>query len=268
MDVIVVTGDRDSYQLVRDPYIKVLYNKRGVSDYALYDEAGILERTGVTPLQYGDYAALRGDTSDNLPGVPGIGEKTAAKLINAYGNLEGIFEHLDDLPPKQKQNLGRVPRPGLPQPGDVGPPYGPGPGVRAGRPADGRLGPRDGPRPLRAARVPHPVPPPARSDRRRGGGHAEGRDPRSDGALPALRRRDRGAPARSRGARRALRDRTALGRAGRARARCRGTRGRRLGRGCGLHPRRRPPRRAVQAELARAARARRVRRSSRTGPRS
>ncbi len=105
MNVIVVTGDRDSYQLVHDPYIKVLYNKRGVSDYALYDEAGILERTGVTPLQYGDYAALRGDTSDNLPGVPGIGEKTAAKLINAYGNLEGIFEHLEDLPPKQKQNL-------------------------------------------------------------------------------------------------------------------------------------------------------------------
>jgi DNA polymerase-1 len=106
MDTIVVTGDRDSYQLVRDPHLKVLYNKRGVSDYALYDEAGILERTGVTPQQYVDYAALRGDKSDNLPGVPGIGEKTAAKLINTYGGLEGIFEHLDDLPPKQKTNLG------------------------------------------------------------------------------------------------------------------------------------------------------------------
>jgi DNA polymerase-1 len=106
METIVVTGDRDSYQLVRDPHLKVLYNKRGVSDYALYDEAGILERTGVTPQQYVDYAALRGDKSDNLPGVPGIGEKTAAKLINTYGGLEGIFEHLDDLPPKQKTNLG------------------------------------------------------------------------------------------------------------------------------------------------------------------
>ncbi|MGZ4801857.1 MAG: DNA polymerase I [Acidimicrobiia bacterium] len=105
MDTIVVTGDRDSYQLVRDPHLKVLYNKRGVSDYALYDEAGILERTGVTPQQYVDYAALRGDKSDNLPGVPGIGEKTAAKLITTYGGLEGIFEHLDDLPPKQRQNL-------------------------------------------------------------------------------------------------------------------------------------------------------------------
>ncbi|MDZ4826080.1 MAG: DNA polymerase I [Actinomycetota bacterium] len=106
-DVVVVTGDRDAFQLVRDPHVKVLYNKRGVSDYALYDEAGIAERyLGVTPRQYADYAALRGDTSDNLPGVPGIGEKTAAKLIVAYNDLEGIFEHLDDLPPKQRQNLG------------------------------------------------------------------------------------------------------------------------------------------------------------------
>ena len=108
IDVVIVTGDRDSYQLVSDPHIKVLYNKRGVSDYALYDEAGILERTGVTPAQYPEYAALRGDPSDNLPGVPGIGEKTAAKLVNTYGNLEGIFEHLDELPPKQRQNLGEA----------------------------------------------------------------------------------------------------------------------------------------------------------------
>jgi DNA polymerase-1 len=106
MDVVIVTGDRDSYQLVADPHIKVLYNKRGVSDYALYDEAGIAERCGgVTPKQYLDYASLRGDTSDNLPGVPGIGEKTAAKLITGYGGLEGIYEHLDDLPPKQRTNL-------------------------------------------------------------------------------------------------------------------------------------------------------------------
>ena len=106
IDVIVVTGDRDTFQLVHDPHVQVLYNKRGVSDYALYDEAGIVERTGgVTPEQYPDYAALRGDPSDNLPGVPGIGEKTAAKLITTYGTVEGILEHLDDLPPKQRQNL-------------------------------------------------------------------------------------------------------------------------------------------------------------------
>ena len=66
-EVIIVTGDRDAYQLVEDPHVKVLYNKRGVSDYALYDEAGILERTGVHPRDYVQYAALRGDPSDNLP---------------------------------------------------------------------------------------------------------------------------------------------------------------------------------------------------------
>lgn len=104
-DVVVVTGDRDSYQLVRDPHIKVLYNKRGVSDYALYDEAGILEKTGVTPALYPQYAALRGDPSDNLEGVPGVGEKTAAKLLNQYGSLEGIFAHADEQTPKLRENL-------------------------------------------------------------------------------------------------------------------------------------------------------------------
>ena len=104
-DVIIVTGDRDSYQLVCDPHVKVLYNKRGVSDYALYDEAGIAERTGVTPALYPQYAALRGDSSDNLPGVPGVGEKTAAKLINTYGGLDGIFAHVDEQTPKLRENL-------------------------------------------------------------------------------------------------------------------------------------------------------------------
>jgi len=104
-DVIIVTGDRDSYQLVHDPHIKVLYNRRGVSDYALYDEAGIFERTGVTPEQYVEYAAMRGDTSDNLPGIPGVGEKTAAKLINKYGGLDGIFAAVDEQTPKLRENL-------------------------------------------------------------------------------------------------------------------------------------------------------------------
>ena len=104
-DLIIVTGDRDNYQLVCDPHIRVLYNKRGVSDYALYDEAGIFERTGVTPKQYADYAALRGDPSDNLDGVPGVGEKTAAKLIVKYLTLENIFDHADEQTPKLKQAL-------------------------------------------------------------------------------------------------------------------------------------------------------------------
>ncbi len=104
-DVIIVTGDRDSYQLVADPHVKVLYNRRGVSDYAFYDEAGIEEKTGVPPSLYPQYAALRGDTSDNLPGVPGVGEKTAAKLITTYGGLDGIFANVDAQTPKLKASL-------------------------------------------------------------------------------------------------------------------------------------------------------------------
>ena len=104
-DLLIVTGDRDTYQLVRDPHIRVLYNKRGVTDYALYDEAGILERTGVTPAQYSQYAALRGDPSDNLDGVPGVGEKTAAKLMVKYHDIVSVFDAAEDQTPKLKQGL-------------------------------------------------------------------------------------------------------------------------------------------------------------------
>src|SRR3954470_14300110 len=104
-EVLIVTGDRDVYQLVEDPCIRVIYNKRGVSDYANYDEAGIEERTGVPPKLYPQYAALRGDPSDNLPGVPGVGEKTAAKLIMKYGGIDGIYEHVDEQTPKLRASL-------------------------------------------------------------------------------------------------------------------------------------------------------------------
>ena len=105
-DVLIVSGDRDTYQLVQDPHIRVLYpSRQGVTELANYDEAGIEAKTGVRPSVYPEYAALRGDPSDNLPGVPGVGEKTAAKLINTYGGLDGIFEHLDDLTPKLRENL-------------------------------------------------------------------------------------------------------------------------------------------------------------------
>ena len=103
--VVVVTGDRDSFQLVEDPFIKVLYNRRGVSDYSLYDEAGIVERCGIEPQRYVLLAALRGDTSDNLPGVPGVGEKTAAKLFAQYRDLDDLYQHLADLTPKLRENL-------------------------------------------------------------------------------------------------------------------------------------------------------------------
>ena len=105
IEAIVITGDRDSYQLVEDPFIKVLYNRKGVSDYILFDEDAIKERTGVSPSDYVKYAALRGDKSDNLPGVPGVGEKTAAKLVNEFQTLDGIFESADQQKPKLKENL-------------------------------------------------------------------------------------------------------------------------------------------------------------------
>ena len=104
-EVIIVTGDRDTYQLVKDPQVKVLYNRRGVSDYLLLDEAGVREKTGVTPEMYVQYAALRGDVSDNLPGVAGVGEKTAAKLINELGGIDGIYAHLDKTTPKVRESL-------------------------------------------------------------------------------------------------------------------------------------------------------------------
>ena len=104
-DVLIVTGDRDSYQLVCDPHVKVLYNKRGVSDYAIYDEAGILERTGVHPNRYVEYAALRGDPSDNLEGTPGVGEKTAAKLVNSHESLVDVFDNASKQTPKLRASL-------------------------------------------------------------------------------------------------------------------------------------------------------------------
>ncbi len=106
-DVVIVTGDRDAFQLVEDPHVRVLYNRRGVSDYVLLDEAGVVDRTGVTPEKYPEYAALRGDPSDNLPGVPGVGAKTAAKLLNQHGDLDGVFANLDGCTPKLRQNLGQ-----------------------------------------------------------------------------------------------------------------------------------------------------------------
>lgn len=104
-DVVIVTGDRDAFQLVEDPHVRVMYNLRGVSEHVIYDEAGVIARTGVPPQRYAIYAALRGDKSDNLPGVPGVGEKTAARLVNTYGTLEAIYDHLGDLAPKLKSAL-------------------------------------------------------------------------------------------------------------------------------------------------------------------
>lgn len=91
-NVAIVSGDRDLFQLVRDPLVRVLYPKRGVAEMVVVDEAEIERRFGIPARAYGDYAILRGDPSDGLPGVRGIGEKTAASLISKYGSLERVIE--------------------------------------------------------------------------------------------------------------------------------------------------------------------------------
>lgn len=95
-EVLLVSGDRDAFQLITDN-VFVLYPRKGVSDIPRMDAAAVQEKYFVSPGQYSDLAALVGETADNLPGVPGVGPKTAAKWINLYGGLEGVLEHLDAI---------------------------------------------------------------------------------------------------------------------------------------------------------------------------
>jgi len=111
MDVLVVSGDRDTFQLIND-HVTVLYNSRGVSDMKRYDPPALLEKYGLTPAQYPDFAALRGDSSDNLPGIPGVGEKTATKWIQDFGSLRALVDRVDEVKGKTgdalRANLGSV----------------------------------------------------------------------------------------------------------------------------------------------------------------
>ena len=104
MDVLIVTGDRDAFQLV-DERITVLYNSRGVSDMRRMTPDAVQEKYGVSPAQYPEFAALRGDPSDNLPGIPGLGEKTATKLIQQYGDVAHLVDHVDEVKGKVGDNL-------------------------------------------------------------------------------------------------------------------------------------------------------------------
>ncbi|MBA3430996.1 MAG: DNA polymerase I [Actinobacteria bacterium] len=104
VDVRVVTGDRDFFQLVGGK-IRVLYNRRGITDIVEMDPKAVEERYGVPPKKYVDLKALEGDTSDNLPGVPGVGTKTAAKLIQKYGSAEAVLDHASEQTPKLAKNL-------------------------------------------------------------------------------------------------------------------------------------------------------------------
>jgi DNA polymerase-1 len=103
--VMVVSGDRDVYQLVEDG-VRVMTTSRGVTDTKIYDRDGVVERYGVPPELVTDLIGLKGDTSDNIPGVPGIGDKTAAQLLQEYGDLEGVLANIDKISgAKRKENL-------------------------------------------------------------------------------------------------------------------------------------------------------------------
>ncbi len=105
--VVVVTGDRDIFQLI-DPesHVRVLATGRGITDTKLYDYAAVQERYGLPPERIPDFYGLKGDTSDNIPGVPGIGDKTAADLLQRFGDLETVLASVDQISgAKRKENL-------------------------------------------------------------------------------------------------------------------------------------------------------------------
>ncbi|WP_079063610.1 DNA polymerase I [Peterkaempfera griseoplana] len=112
-EVLIVTGDRDALQLVNE-HVTVLYPTKGVSELTRYTPEKVAEKYGVTPTQYPDLAALRGDPSDNLPGIPGVGEKTAAKWINQFGSFEALVERVGEVKgkigDKLRENLESVRR--------------------------------------------------------------------------------------------------------------------------------------------------------------
>jgi DNA polymerase-1 len=106
-EIVIVSGDRDVLQLVGEG-VSVMMTRRGITDIARYDREGVIERYGVAPEQWTDFVALKGESSDNLPGVPGIGDKTAAKLVQTYGDIEGVIDHAGDLTPKIRTGVGEM----------------------------------------------------------------------------------------------------------------------------------------------------------------
>jgi DNA polymerase I len=104
IEATIVTADRDFFQLVR-PGLRVLFNRRGISDIVLFDEAAVEDRFGLPPSKYLEFVALKGDTSDNIPGVPGVGDKTAAKLVQQFGSVEELLARTDELKGKLKENI-------------------------------------------------------------------------------------------------------------------------------------------------------------------
>ncbi|WP_214411095.1 DNA polymerase I [Sphaerisporangium fuscum] len=111
MNVLIVTGDRDALQLV-DERVTLLMTRRGISDMTRFDPDAVVEKYGLTPVQYPDFAALRGDPSDNLPSIPSVGEKTAAKWVREFGSLDELVRRVDEVKgkvgEKLREHLGQV----------------------------------------------------------------------------------------------------------------------------------------------------------------
>src|ERR1700742_1247372 len=105
--VMVVTGDRDAFQIIDpDSRVRVMATGRGITDTKVYDHNAVVERYGITPDLIPDFYGLKGDTSDNIPGVPGIGDKTASQLLQQFGDLEGVLSNIEAVSgAKRKQNL-------------------------------------------------------------------------------------------------------------------------------------------------------------------
>jgi 5'-3' exonuclease len=102
---VVVTGDRDLICLVRDPHVSVLFTLKGVTNLKRFDEAAVEETYGIPASLYSEFAMMRGDPSDGLPGVPGVGPKTAVKLLQQHGSIDEILEHTDEMTPKQRESF-------------------------------------------------------------------------------------------------------------------------------------------------------------------
>ncbi|MZP29873.1 DNA polymerase I [Heliobacterium undosum] len=101
---LIVTGDRDAWQLI-SPGVEVLFTRKGISELERYDEEALKEKIGLTPRQVIDWKGLMGDASDNIPGVPGVGEKTAFKLLEQFGDMDSLYERLDEVKGKLKEKL-------------------------------------------------------------------------------------------------------------------------------------------------------------------
>src|SRR3989440_1961968 len=105
IDVMIVTGDRDMFQII-EPGVRVMATRRGITETKVYDREAVIERYGIPPETIPDFYGLKGDTSDNIPGVPGIGDKTASQLLQEYGDLEGVLSNIDNISgAKRKENL-------------------------------------------------------------------------------------------------------------------------------------------------------------------